>query len=307
MKNNNFKLLSILTAVLFVLSSCSIKQLAINTVIDSLSGDGGSVFTGDEDPQLIADALPFSLKLYEILLTQSPEHEGLLLTTGTGFIMYANAFIQAPSERLPDEEFEQRKVMRIRAKKMYIRGRNYVLDALDVRHPGFREAALIGDLSAFLPEMKDDDIPFLYWCGLGWMGAVSIDTFDIGLGMTRDAAISLLNRALEIDETYGAGSLHEFYISYYGGLPEMLGGSEEKARFHFQRAVELSAGTKPGPYVALASSVSTKIHDVDEFRDLLNTALEIESTDPDSQLLNIITQEKAAWLLEHIDNYFFID
>ncbi len=296
-------------ALVALLGACSLKQLAINTVIDSLTGDAGTVFTGDDDPELIADALPFSLKLYEALLTQSPGNEDLLLTTGMGFVMYANAFVQAPSDRLPDDEFEKRKEMRARAKKLYLRGRNYVLDGLDVRHPGLKALALFGetaDLQAFLEETGEDDVPFLYWCSAGWMGAVSIDSFDMALGMTRSNAIALMDRALQIDETWGKGTIHEFYISYYGSLPEMLGGSEEKARYHFQMAVELSEGKKPGPYVALATSVSIKNQDVDEFRELLTKALEIENDDPDSRLVTVITQEKAKWLLEHVDDYFLV-
>jgi predicted anti-sigma-YlaC factor YlaD len=294
----------ILTAVL--VGSCSLKQLAIDTVIDSLSGDGGSVFTGDDDPELIGEALPFSLKLYEILLTQSPEHTGLLYTTGMGFVMYANAFVQAPSDRLPDEEYKLRNRMRARAKKLYIRGRDYLLDALEVRHPGFKEAALFGEVEELLSHADDEDIPFLYWCGAAWMGAISIDSFDAKLGITRNTAIALMDRAFDIDETWGDGTIHEFYVSYYGGLPEMLGGSEEKARFHFDRAIELSGGRKAGPYVSLATAVSVKNQDVGEFRELLEKALEVEIDDPDSRLVTIIMQEKARWLLDHVDDFFLV-
>jgi predicted anti-sigma-YlaC factor YlaD len=286
--------------------SCSIKQAAIDTVIDSLSGDGGSVFTGDDDPQLIADSLPFALKLYETLLTQSPAHTGLLLTTGSGFVMYANAFIQSPADRLPDDEFEQRKLMRARARNMYLRGRNYLIDAIDIRYPGFRQAALMGDLSPFLAEMDKDDVPFLYWCSAGWLGAIAVDSFDVELGMTRGNASALMVRALEIDETWGDGTIHEFFITYYGALPAMLGGSEEKARYHFDRAVELSNGRTPGPYVALAASVAAKKEDPEEYIALLNKALEMQPDDPDSQLVTIITLDKARWLLDHIDNYFLV-
>ncbi len=290
----------------FFAGSCSLKQLAIDTVIDSLSGDGGSVFTGDDDPELIGEALPFSLKLYEILLTQSPENSGLLYTTGMGFVMYANAFVHGPSDRLPDEEYLQRKQMRARAKKLYLRGRDYLIDALDVRHPGFKEATLSGEIEELLSQMDSEDVPFLYWCSAGWMGAVSLDSFDAKLGMTRNTAIALMDRAFDIDETWGDGTIHEFYITYYGSLPEMLGGSEEKARFHFSRAIELSEGRKAGPYVSLATAVTVRNQDVEEFRELLGAALEVENDDPASRLITIIMQEKARWLLDHADDFFLV-
>ena len=220
--------------------------------------------------------------------------------------MYANAFVQAPSDRLPDEEYRQRNQMRARAKKLYLRGRDYLLDALEARHPGFKEAALFGDVEELLAQTGPDDIPFLYWCSAGWMGAISIDSFDAKLGMTRNNAIALMDRAFEIDETWKDGTIHEFYIGYYGSMPEMLGGSEEKARFHFNRAIELSGGRKAGPYVWLATAVSIKNQDVEEFRELLGAALDIEIEDPDSRLVTIIMQEKARWLLDHVDDFFLV-
>ena len=279
----------------------------MDMVIDALAEGSGTAFTGDDDPELVGDALPFALKLYETLLAQSPDNLGLLLTTGSGFVMYANAYLQTPSDMLPDEEYEQRQHMRDRAKRMYIRGRDYMLRAIEVLHPGFgaslEEDAAAGDM---LAAMSEDDIQYLYWAGLGWMGAVSIDSFDVELGLTRERAASLLLRALEIDETYSDGALHEFFVSYYGGLPELLGGSEEKARFHFERAVELSGGEKPGPYVALATAVTVKKQDAAEFRSLLEAALAIEITDPNSQLVTIVTQQKARWLLDNIDRFFLV-
>lgn len=291
------------------IGSCSIQQLAIDIVADALSGGGGtgsaSAFTGDNDPDLVGDALPFALKLYEILLSQSPENEALHLTTGTAFVMYANAYVQGPADMMPDEEFEQRRFMRERAKKLYIRGRDYILQGLDLKYPGFKEAVLAGEGAPFLEAMGPEDVNALYWAGAGWLAAVSINLFDVEIGITRESSVSLLTRALEIDETYSEGAIHEVLISYYGALPAMMGGSEQKARYHFQRVVEISGDTKPGPYIALATSVSKKNLDSAEFRHLLEKALSFEAVDPDTQLITIISQRKAQWLLDHIGDYFF--
>ncbi len=298
------------TALLFIsllLGACSIKQLAVDTVIDALSEGGGTTFTGDNDPELVGDALPFALKLYETLLAQSPDNRGLLRTTGSGFIMYSNVYVQMPADMLPASRHEERSEMRQRAKKLYIRGRDYVIDALDVGHPGFAEALENDDYQGYLREMTEEDVPDLYWAGSGWLGAIAINAFDVKLGITREKAIALIQRALEIDESYGDGAIHGVLISYYGSLPAMLGGSEEKAREHFQRALELSEGQNAGAYVSLAQSVSVGNQDHEEFRMLLNKALEITPTNPENRLETIIMQEKAQWLLDNIDDYFLLD
>ena len=87
-----------------------------------------------------------------------------------------------------------------------------------------------------------------------------------------------------------------------------MGGSEEKARRHFKRAIELSKGLKASPYVALASSVSVKNQNIKEFTDLLNKALAIDvNVRLENRLANIMAQRKAQWLIDHREDRFLSD
>jgi len=291
------------------LPGCSLNKLAVNLVAKTLSSGGDStVFTGEEDPQLVADSLPFAMKLYESLLEQTPENTGLLLTTGSVFVMYANAFIQTPAGMLPDTEYEQQARMLTRAKKLYLRGRGYLFRAMELRHPGFA-AALDGEqLRDKLAAMRKEDVPYLFWTGASWLGAFSADPYDMEFLLNLSKPLALMNRALELDEGFNGGGIHDAFISVYGSLPEALGGSEERARHHFRRAVELSSGKSASPYVALATTVSVARQDVEEFRQLLGAAMAIDpDASPENRLLNIITQNRARWLLERIEDYFLLD
>ena len=60
-----------LTAGLFAMTGCSIKTMAVKTVANTLS-DSGAVFARDDDPDLVRDAVPFALKLYEYLAVGRP-------------------------------------------------------------------------------------------------------------------------------------------------------------------------------------------------------------------------------------------
>ncbi len=270
---------------------------------------GGSVaFTGDDDPELIGDSLPFALKLYEILLIQVPENTGLLLATGKGFAMYAYAFVQLEAEKIPDEEIDRKNEMLQRAKKLYLRGRNYIISALDILHPGFSNIATTGKGVPALSEMEKEDVPYLFWAGMAWMGAFSSDPFDAELSYNKTKAISMITRALELDESFEDGSIHNFFISYYGTMPAGMGGDEKKARQHFKSAVEISKGLSASPYINLATSVCVQKQKVKEFKELLNKVLEIDvEKDPKNKLLNVISQRRARWFLDHIGDYFLID
>jgi hypothetical protein len=84
-----------------------------------------------------------------------------------------------------------------------------------------------------------------------------------------------------------------------------MGGSEDRAREHFQRAIAISKGGKPGPYVTLAETVAVQKQDRKEFEDLLNQALAIDPEKNQSErLVTILMQRKARALLAKEDELF---
>ena len=88
-------------------------------------------------------------------------------------------------------------------------------------------------------------------------------------------------------------------------LPEAIGGSVERARKHFARAVDIQKGEQPGPYVALALGVSVAANDEAEFRKMIDAALAIDPKKNEStQLVTLITQRRAKALLDQVDTIF---
>lgn len=290
------------------LSGCSVRKLALSKVADALSSDGGSVFASDNDPELVADALPFALKTYESLVAALPNDADLLLATGRAFCMYSYAFVHMPSDTLPDRKLGKRLAGLKRAKKLYLRGRDYLLRACEIRHPGFGRLLEEDSTDSALTMTVERDTSLLYWTAASWMGAFTTDKFDMKLAVDMGKPVAMMERVLELNEAFGEGSAHEFFTSYYGSLPPSMGGSDAKAREHFERAVELSEGHKVGPYLALATSVSVANQDVEEYRSLLKKALAVEvDKHPSNRLANIIGQRKARWLLKHVEDFFLID
>jgi predicted anti-sigma-YlaC factor YlaD len=294
------------TLAVAAFNGCSIKKMALNMVADTLTGESNStVFTGDNDPELVGDALPFAIKMYESLLASNPNHRGLQLTTGSLYVMYANAFLHNPAGMLTDEEYKKQEFLMQRAKNLYLRGRNMLLNALDKKYPGFRDKLDRRKFADAVAPTRKKDIELLYWAGAGWMGAFAIDPFDMKLGLTLPGAEALMKRVLELDKNFGEGGIHNFYVLYFGSLPEYMGGSFEKARKHFKLAVESSGGKSSSPYISLATTVSVKDQDVEEFRQLLKKVLAMDpDADPENRLLNTLNHRKARWLLDHEEDFF---
>jgi len=305
--------------VVFVLPGCS--TFINNQVANALTGDGSSeVFTGDSDPELVGDALPFAIKMYEALLSSNPGHQGLILTTGSMFVMYANAFVQGPSEFLPRNLFLERQEAAERAKKLYLRGLDILYGGLGRKYRGFDGAFQRGNLPQILAKMKKADVPSLYWAAAAGLSAYGINPLDMDLGVRISEFLALIDRAYELNPGFNYGSLDDFYVIFYSSVPESFILKEQgcvdcrnvddtkvKIETHFRRALEKSGGKLAGPYVSYAEKVSIPGQDYDTFKIYLDAALAVDiDADPANRLVNVISQRKARYLLDSAANYFIV-
>ncbi len=280
-------------------SACSIRETAVGLVGDALS-EGGGAYSADDDPELVREALPFGLKTYEGLLEVLPEHRGLLLSSARGFTAYAY-LLQDEADRTDALDLAGARALRNRAQKLYLRGRDYALRGLEVSHEGFT-ARIRDDAGAALSSTSQEDVPYLYWAGVSWSGALSAGKGDLSLLAEVPLAAALVGRCLELDPTFELGAAHEYFVQYEGSRP---GGSGEEARWHYRRALELSGGNRASVHLALAESVVVQEQNAPEFMDLLDQAMDVDpDVESELRLVNTIAQRRAAWLRSRIPDLF---
>jgi predicted anti-sigma-YlaC factor YlaD len=286
-------------------SGCSVKRMAVNMVGDALAG-GGTVFASDDDPELVKAAAPFSLKLMESLLAESPEHEGLLFATASGFTQFAYAFVQLEADEMESEDYQKAVEMRGRARRLYLRARDYGLRGLEAEHRHFSEE-LKADPSKAVQRARKKDVRLLYWTAASWAAAIALSKDDPFLIAEVPQMEALIDRALELDESFDRGAIHGFLIGYEMARSGVPGDPVERSRQHFERAVELSGGTLAGPYVGYAEAVCVQKQDLAQFDALLAQALAINPDEhPDSRLVNLIMQRRARWLQSQREDLFLI-
>jgi predicted anti-sigma-YlaC factor YlaD len=293
----------LLLVVTVAASGCSVKKIAINKLGDSLAS-GGTTFASDDDPDLVGEALPFSLKLMESLLAESPQHRGLLLAASSGFTQYAFVYVQQPAEEIEDQDLEKADLLRVRARHLYLRARNYGLRDLAIKHPGF-ESELRRDAKAAVRKTGPKDVPLLYWTAVSWGAAISVSKDDPEMIADQPIVEALIDRALELNPDYDFGAIHNFLISYEAVRRTASGDFAPRSRKNFERAVELTSGQSASPYVALATTVSVSKQDREEFESLLNKALAVNpDARPEWRLINLIMQRRARWLLSRENELF---
>ena len=259
---------------------------------DALSSTADT-YSRDSDPEFVRVAAPSTLKMVEMLLETQPAHSGLLMTACSGFTQYAYAFLQVDAEFVEPKDKAAAADLRDRAQKMYDRARDYCRRALDLAVPG-AAAALAKDPKAALARADREDVPVLYWTAASMGGGVATAPAPVQRLADAPSVRALLMRALELDEKWERGAIHEALIALES-LPAALGGSPERARTHFDRAVELSGGDSAFAYVTMATSVPK---DTAEVTRLLKTALAIDvNRRPEIRLANLIAQKRARFLL----------
>jgi len=292
--------------LLLLTQGCSVKRIAVNKLGNALAS-GGKTFTSDEDPELVRDALPFSLKLIEILLAESPRHRGLLLAAASGFTPYAYAFVQEEADEIQDRDLERATALRIRARRLYLRARDYGVRGLEVSHPTFG-SELWKDPRATVQTATQKDVPLLYWTAAAWGAAISLSKDNPDLVADQGIVEALIDRALALDEKFDEGAIHSFLIAYEGSRNGAEGDFAVRSRKHFDRAIELSGGNQAGPLVSLAENVSLQKQNRAEFESLLKRALAIDvNLKPDYRLANVVMQRRARWLLQRTDELFLED
>jgi predicted anti-sigma-YlaC factor YlaD len=298
-------LAAVLALSLAALPGCSVRQYAVNRLGDALVS-GNSAYASDDDVVLVGEALPFSLKLVESLLAESPRHRGLLTAASQGFVLYSYGYVHFDAERLADEDLTRARALSRRAKKLYLRAHDYALRGLEVCYPGFRNRLQVQPERAVQQvgsKGRAADVALLYWTAASLGLAVSADRQDTALLARMPEVDALLARTLQLDEAWNGGALHEFALTWSAARPGFP--DERKIEQHYARALELSRGKRAGVYVAYAEAVSVRRQDRAQFQDLLHRALAVDlNADPDNRLVNTLAQRRAQWLLGRTEQLF---
>ena len=290
--------------VVFNNTGCAAKRMAVNKLGNAIAS-GGTTYASDDDPELVRSAVPFSLKLMESLLEESPKHRGLLLAACKGFTEFSYAFVQEDADEIESTNLAEATRLRARARRLELRARDYGLRGLEVRHTGFGKALRENPRATVRRITSGKEVPLLYWTAASWGEAISLSKDNPDLIADQPIVEALIDRAYKLDPNFEAGAIDGFLITYEPSRQGAKGDPLARSREHFARAVALSRGQLAGPYVSLAETVSVQKQDRAEFQSLLNRALAVDpDARPEWRIENLLMQRRARWLLGRTDELF---
>jgi len=288
--------------VALCLAGCSVRQLAVDAMGDAL-GSGGSVYEADADVLLVGDALPFSLKLLDSLIVESPRHRGLLLAGSRAYLLYVHAYVGFEAENAAREDVDRANAKRRRASDLALRGHAYALRALELAHPGIG-ARLAADPAAATREVSDPrEVDLLYAAAATLAVAIGQAKGEAAMLARLPEVDAMLARALALDEGWNEGALHELAVTWRAARP----GLPDRAAVdrHYARALALTGGTRAALFVAYAEAVAVREQDRRQFDDLLARALAVDGeARPEERLHTELAKRRARWLASHADRLF---
>jgi hypothetical protein len=275
--------LASVAAFVVLLGGCA--NLVASKAADTLS----AAILNQDDPELVGSGVPAYLLLLDGLISQNPDNPTLLSAGAQLFALYGSRF--ATPER---------------AITLTGKARRYGQRAIClVYEPACRWQTI--DYDQLVLELKDVDrknIGPLYSYAVSWLANLDATSEDWSAVAELPWVQAVLERVLELDETYEHGAVHG-YLGILNSLrPPALGGKPEVAREHFERAIELSEGRDLSIKVEYARRYARLVFDQELHDRLLTDVLNAPAEAPGFTLFNVLAKQEAQKLLATSKEYF---
>jgi len=273
------------------LGACSVGQMVARSSLPVVES-GSIAMNRETDIELARAAIPANLKLIEGLIEELPGNADLRLQAAQAFYGYAYGFVE-------DEDAA-------RAGKLYRRGLQHALKALAL-------AGLQGNVNALSPDelkrrldgLGRDAVPALFWSASCWAKWIDMSRNDPARLAELGKAVALMQRVLELDDTYYYGGAHLFFGVYYGNRPPMLGGDFKRSAAEFDKARAVNKGKLLIVDLLQAQYLARQELDRRQFHQLLTEVVHApQDLYPEMALANAIAQRKAKALLAKEEEWF---
>jgi len=264
--------------------------ILVSNATSGLAEDVSSALMNQSDPLLVRDGAPAYLILIDGLIAGSPDNEQLLLAGAQLYSAYASAFVETP----------------LRRSELSAKARDYGQRALCLEDQELCEA-IGGPFEVFeekLAKTDDSDLPVLYGFASAWAGWIQSNSSDWVAVAQLPKVQAMIERIIELDESYDQGGAHLYLGVLYTLRPAHLGGLPEIGRSHFERAIELSDGKNLMAKVFYAENYGKLVFDRNLHDQLLVEVVEADPVAPGYTLSNTLAQERAAILLLEAEDYF---
>jgi len=300
----------LLVTMTMALVACSPTTVIVRQMTD-LVDDGMIAFERDDDLDLIEKAIPANIKLLEVMLANSPDDCRLITLLSRFYGSYAFGFAETRLEEAlyldPPAGTSGQSVDRIKdqVNHYYEKGFGYALTALERNEPGAVDAFhKVNTIAPYLDRLDRKSVAPLFWYGFNLGAWVNRNRDSVRALSRAHLARKVMERVIEIDPAYNHGGAHLFLLAYFGSRSPMMGGSQEKAREHYQRLKQIAGEKYLLPDLFYARFCLQQQQDRDSFVDLMQRIIDSPPVDNELALTNAIAGRRAGIYLSAVDTLF---
>ncbi len=279
-----------LTLTLLTMSACSMDKMMVRMSVPMIDS-GIEAMNYETDLQLAEDSMPANLGMLNGMINLDPENAQLHTFAAQAYYGLSYGFNE-------DSQPE-------RGSAFYLRGLKHGLTALELNGAKDLKNIPIADFEKQVGKMDKDEVAALFWTASNWAKWIDMHRDDTEAIAQLVRATALMQRVIELDETFYYGGAHMFFGVYYGSRAPLLGGNFEKSRQHFDRAREITDSKLLIVDLLQAQYLARQQQDQQDFHDRLTAILNApDDLMPELALQNQIAKRKAALLLKKESEWF---
>jgi len=275
---------------LLLLSGCSIDQMLVRASTPMIEG-GVEALNHETDLELAEESIPANLNMLRGMINLDPENAELHTYAAQAYYGLAYGFNEDSRPQ--------------RASSFYLRGKQHGLTALELSGAENLADSTIAEFEEQVSGMDEDDVAALFWTASCWAKWIDMHRDDTEALAQLARATALMQRVLELDETFYYGGAHMYFGVYYGSRSPMLGGDFKKSAWHFDRAREITDGKLLIPDLLQAQYLDRQRQDQESFHQRLTAIVDApDDLMPELGLQNAIAIHKARMLLDKENEWF---
>ncbi|MCK5349706.1 MAG: TRAP transporter TatT component family protein [Desulfobacula sp.] len=272
---------------LFLSSGCAIIiSSATSDMMEHLS----DTILNNDDLTLVKTGAPAYLLMIDSLISKDPKNENMLSTASMLYTAYADLFVKDVD----------------RSRKMAAKALNYANRSicLEKKNACMLKSGTFEDFEKIMSTMEKKHVPALFALGNAWAGWIMTNKNDFNAIADMSHIELIMQRVIELDETYKDGAAYLYMGTLATLLPPALGGKPELGKYYFDRAVKLSRGKNLMAKVLYAKLYAKMVFNRKLHDQLLKDVIAADPYVPGYTLVNTWAQIQAKELIDGADDYF---
>ena len=279
-----------ISLALLTLSACSMDKTMVRMSMPMIDS-GIEAMNYETDLQLAEDSMPANLGMLNGMIHLDPENAQLHTFAAQAYYGLSYGFNEDSKPK--------------RGSAFYLRGLKHGLTALELNGAKDLKDSPIANFEEQVGKMAEDDVAAMFWTASNWAKWIDMHRDDAEAIAQLARATALMQRVLELDDTFYFGGAHMYFGVYYGSRAPLLGGNFAKSRQHFDRAREITDSKLLIVDLLQAQYLARQQQDQQDFHNRLMAVLDApDDLMPEVALQNQIAKRKAALLLNKESEWF---